>query len=907
MGTGASVLQAEVKPEHDTQAVKALASRHYGNDEVREYEAKYEDWTKQRPEGDRDIHKFLSEALHFEDDSERKFYTEEEALAAAAALGSVVKRKAKKDEVLERHKALVFDCGTGETKAIFLEYGPNGANNARCVKLKELSKAPATLDFLKRNQAANNEDYKTALKKLAAEPDVAKKAAGIAKLNDGYWFLTAKPEGATGLLEPHHFVEFCVQTKKKLADAGNLPDTVMIGCSAWARDTGKLKQEADKLLIDLANAGLLCKKLLQTAEGTFEAAAVAYAYAGISNGGTPSGLIGSGGGSVQFMHSMLYPVNMDCGYRMCEEKLMETYDAKDPVKSLETCFLLAKEYARRTNASVTGFEGRVMGEMAEAQSRQATPAAKTAVARKLEGKVVAISACYYGAESVNIGNKPNEVNTVKCEEVVARMRAKIEEDKNELLAGAHTNDGQRKTLFKEIANLTLQKKLFSELIHKDADICFKRDWSVYGVDFRTTWTAGWYLNFLYSVGVRFSGSDMVLAKYAETQATAAELLKDVGDGLGGRGGEDVAMVLVDLKTVISGMRAVAFQVANPIDKFLQGISNRFKGKMRGWPDFKVKGNKSLYRKLVATIHELLEKNMSVPEYTPDIEECAHSIHDCLRYTLTFPPEQYAEAVKAIEAELLTGDGHPAKAIKFKNFWREEDFETTYQGINAQVELTEVQDLAIGEKPVDPSPPRGVGSDDECVVPACTGAAIPTTNGFIFELQLHTEQSFEMKDGPGHLLYEDFRDPNRKKGTVAGVAFDGTHSKEELAQYKERLYLVNKELYRTKKPDGTPLKTGEVVYKGLKDTANHKWTEEDYTFKPFKPTTSMAFYSSEVTGANWRNELQVNKKLEGMLTGLDFPFGYRVHAKAEDYAAYTKSLVAARERGGSDGGGSKSAK
>ena len=71
--------------------------------------------------------------------------------------------------------------------------------------------------------------------------------------------------------------------------------------------------------------------------------------------------------------------------------------------------------------------------------------------------------------------------------------------------------------------------------------------------------------------------------------------------------QDVAMVLVDLKSVIKGMRTLALQIANPIDKFLKELADEYKGELVGWPHYKIKGNGSLYRKLIGTIFQLLEK------------------------------------------------------------------------------------------------------------------------------------------------------------------------------------------------------------------------------------------------------------------------------------------------------------
>merc|ERR1712076_90673 len=132
----------------------------------------------------------------------------------------------------------------------------------------------------------------------------------------------------------------------------------------------------------------------------------------------------------------------------------------------------------------------------------------------------------------------------------------------------------------------------------------------------------------------------------------------------------------------------------------------------------------------------------------------------------------------------------------------------------------------------------------------------------------------MKDGPSHLLYEDYRDPLKRKGTVKGQTYDGTTDKKEYRAYKQALYCLNKELWRTKRDDGEPLKEGDVVCPGLKSTEDHKWTEDDYTFKEYKPEPSIAFYKSKIESANWINGMKINKKLEKILTGKDFPFGYR---------------------------------
>merc|ERR1712232_418709 len=128
-------------------------------------------------------------------------------------------------------------------------------------------------------------------------------------------------------------------------------------------------------------------------------------------------------------------------------------------------------------------------------------------------------------------------------------------------------------------------------------------------------------------------------------------------------------------------------------------------------------------------------------------ECVQDIKDCLRYTVTFSPETYRDAVIKLEKLLLIGDKPIAEHIKFKNFWCEEQGKTTYMGINAQVKLNPVY---LSEK------------------------EIRNPMNSYFELQIHTPQSFVMKDGPGHKLYEMFRDQAVKDGNVMGRYYDGSN-------------------------------------------------------------------------------------------------------------------------------------
>ena len=168
--------------------------------------------------------------------------------------------------------------------------------------------------------------------------------------------------------------------------------------------------------------------------------------------------------------------------------------------------------------------------------------------------------------------------------------------------------------------------------------------------------------------------------------------------------------------------------------------------MRGYPEHRVKGTGSLRRKLIAEVAELLQIHRDDVTFTPDMNDCVTAIHDCLRYTICFPEETYTESVKAVERELFSSG--IARRIKFKNFWQDEDLMSTYMGLNSQVEI-------------------------------CGLSHIPNSDGFIFELQFHTPGSFNRKNGPGHYLYEKFRDPAIKSGTLGGRHYEGNRYRQIL--------------------------------------------------------------------------------------------------------------------------------
>ncbi len=113
-----------------------------------------------------------------------------------------------------------------------------------------------------------------------------------------------------------------------------------------------------------------------------------------------------------------------------------------------------------------------------------------------------------------------------------------------------------------------------------------------------------------------------------------------------------------------------------------------------------------------------------------LQEIVDNISDSLRYTIIFPLETYTTSVEKVEKGLLQKN---FKKKILKNYWEKGD---GYQGINAV--------FCIHNK-------------------TSVITSVVSPNGFKFELQFHTQQSFDVKMA-NHGLYEKLRvekDPEKK--------------------------------------------------------------------------------------------------------------------------------------------------
>ena len=138
-------------------------------------------------------------------------------------------------------------------------------------------------------------------------------------------------------------------------------------------------------------------------------------------------------------------------------------------------------------------------------------------------------------------------------------------------------------------------------------------------------------------------------------------------------------------------------------------------------EFRKKTAESLARKIIA---DSQAENIS-------LSKAASKINDALRYTTIFEPDTFAKEYLKMKQELTT-EGY--KVVKVKNTWL---IDGPYKGVNTVVEK----------------------------------------DGINFEMQYHTQESFDLKNGSLHELYEKYRDTN-------------TSDRERMKLFKEMFDLSN---------------------------------------------------------------------------------------------------------------------
>ncbi|MBN6067316.1 minor capsid protein [Aggregatibacter actinomycetemcomitans] len=134
---------------------------------------------------------------------------------------------------------------------------------------------------------------------------------------------------------------------------------------------------------------------------------------------------------------------------------------------------------------------------------------------------------------------------------------------------------------------------------------------------------------------------------------------------------------------------------------INNIAVKAGGKLVGLEN-RLKSPSSIKRKIEAEVADGFSKSLSL-----------NKIRDAIRYTTVFKEKDFVTRYKAMQY-LLAIKGY--KTIIVKNTWKND---SAYKGVNTFIQ---------------------------------------NEDGDIFEMQYHTQQSFDLKNGLLHKLYEQFRDP-----------------------------------------------------------------------------------------------------------------------------------------------------
>ena len=224
----------------------------------------------------------------------------------------------------------------------------------------------------------------------------------------------------------------------------------------------------------------------------------------------------------------------------------------------------------------------------------------------------------------------------------------------------------------ELCNLTLQTTLFEAFFDPNScEICFKREWVLAKKpklddhanpisDFRSTWSAGYFLHSLKKRGISWPESNLALDELESLrQAASRERQRSLNSKTPSLKRsesvtEHLAMRLVDLKDISKQMLKRAKQAENEFVDKLRKLVARVGGRLDEEQE-RVMDQDLLYKKLIAKLENLLEQNYNTPSYVPSVKEIHATIADCLRCTVIFPVGKYIKGVMEVEKHYALDD------------------------------------------------------------------------------------------------------------------------------------------------------------------------------------------------------------------------------------------------------------
>jgi len=183
--------------------------------------------------------------------------------------------------------------------------------------------------------------------------------------------------------------------------------------------------------------------------------------------------------------------------------------------------------------------------------------------------------------------------------------------------------------------------------------------------------------------------------------------------------DNVSKNVINTRSIFSAARDTldkAERIEPEVTKDMYELADFAKGQIKGI-EYKLKTHESLCRKIKSDYEEMLQDD---PGATP--KHAAAKISDALRYTIQVDKDDdYSKAIYQSSKELRRRGYMVAKT---KNYWKVPLDQNPYQGVNLAL---------VHEK---------------------TGQKV--------ELQFHTKDSLEVKEGELHSIYEDWRQiPNKQ--------------------------------------------------------------------------------------------------------------------------------------------------
>ena len=308
--------------------------------------------------------------------------------------------------------------------------------------------------------------------------------------------------------------KYFMQSKDPVDDDYILTETDFL---AWAREQGTINfskvvvvdasdwqqfgTDADRLIKMLEQAGLICSKISPQDGAAFRAAAAAYAVHAF---GVPrlDFILGLDADHTHYLYrsanNRLFALG--CGVHVGVLAARNAFKHGDA----ETAIEVLNQFVDRKIVAVE-VPSR-LDDDAEVSTTATEPDAEISDAVQV---VLCVSECHDAASIAGIQNPDDMVTSIAVAECVQKFSAKAEE----LEASAHTDpksffDSERLEI---LLKLKLSSKLYTRLFDDKTQIIFKRDWKLPGnVPFRASWSSGFYLEMLQSVGQYMDGSKDVL-------------------------------------------------------------------------------------------------------------------------------------------------------------------------------------------------------------------------------------------------------------------------------------------------------------------------------------------------------------------------------------------------------------